>query len=288
MTTSSNNSMLAMVQDSIEAKAREAMEYGATEYAHDIESAKKSAKKERDSDVRQGAKNAQPNTGKGKGRTTRTKLTDSVNVSEMMKTKVSTTDERTVEELCESIKETHAQLQAGQIDQLSAYASQGNDLATIKRQLLTQLQLDDSNAKKADIAFGKKLKESGIGDDVIARQARGMYIWLADNETEARAFVETAIATEKEKRTKEQKKVVNAHARIGLTPYVIMSAMTESETKAEKSAMDTAKAHIKQVMKDLAKRKGKNKFDFDSADADEKILEQAKALLENALAEINV
>jgi len=45
--------------------------------------------------------------------------------------------------------------------------------------------------------------------------------------------------------------------------------------------MDTAKAHIKQVIKE-------SKLDPNSAEFDAKILEQAKALLEQALAEINV
>lgn len=114
-----------------------------------------------------------------------------------------------------------------------------------------------------------------------------MYIWLSDNLEQAQQFVSDALATEKEKRTKEQKKIVNAHARIGLTPYVIMSSMTESEPSAEKTARDTAKTHIKQVIKDLQKRTGKDKFDFDSADADAKIIELAQALIADVYAELN-
>ena len=289
MTTATNNSMLDQVQNAIEAKAREAMEYGATEYAHDIASARKEKANARKVDLNTGAKNEQSNQGAKKSRATTAKLKDSVQTSAMLQLPVSRADDSmTGDELCALILDTHAKLQAGQIDQLTGYANQGSALTIIKRQLLTEKQLDESDEKKVNRAFGQKLKDAGIGDDVIARQARSMYIWLSENIDQAQQFVSDALATEKEQRTKEQKKVVNAHARIGLTPYVIMSAMTESAPTAEKTARDTAKAHVKQVIKDLGKRKGKNKFDFDSADADAKILEQAKALLEQALAEINV
>jgi tRNA(Met) C34 N-acetyltransferase TmcA len=289
MTTAINNSMLDQVQNAIEAKAREAMEYGATEYAHDIASARKDEAKKRKVDLNTGAKNEQSNLGAKKSRATTAKLKDSVQTSAMLQLPVSRADDSmTGDELCALILDTHAKLQAGQIDQLTGYANQGSALTIIKRQLLTEKQLDESDEKKVNRAFGQKLKDAGIGDDVIARQARSMYIWLSENIAQAQKFVSDALATEKEQRTKEQKKVVNAHARIGLTPYVIMSAMTESAPTAEKTALDTAKAHIKQVIKDLGKRKGKNKFDFDSADADAKIIELAKSLIDQALAEINV
>ena len=208
MTTSSNNSMLAMVQDSIDAKAREAMEYGATEYAHDINAAKKSAENERNSDVKHGAKNKQSNQGDKKSRSTTAKLKNSVNTSAMLQLPVSRADDSmTGDELCALILDTHEKLQAGQIDQLTGYANQGSALTFIKRQLLSEKQLDESDEKKVNRAFGQKLKEAGIGDAVIARQARSMYIWLSENIDEAQQFVSDALATEKEKRTKEQKKV---------------------------------------------------------------------------------
>lgn len=289
MTTAINNSMLDQVQNAIEAKAREAMEYGATEYAHDIASARKEKANARKVDLNTGAKNEQSNQGAKKSRATTAKLKNTVKTSAMLQLPVSRADDSmTGDELCALILDTHAKLQAGQIDQLTGYANQGSALTIIKRQLLTEKQLDESDEKKVNRAFGQKLKDAGIGDDVIARQARSMYIWLSENIDQAQQFVSDALATEKEQRTKEQKKVVNAHARIGLTPYVIMSAMTESAPTAEKTARDTAKAHVKQVIKDLGKRKGKNKFDFDSADADAKIIEIAKSLIDEALAEINV
>lgn len=288
MTTSANNTMLEQVQNAIEAKAREAMEYGATEYAHDITERLNQKKKERKSDVKKGAENEQSNQGEKKSRSTSAKLKNSVDVSAMLQLPVSRADDSmTGDELCQVILNTHQQLQAGQIDQLTGYAEQGRALVLIKRQLLTEKQLDESDEKKVNRAFGEKLKSAGIGDDVIARQARKMYIWLADNLEQAQQFVADALATEKEKRTKEQKKVASAHARIGLTPYVIMSAMTESEPSAEKTARDTAKAHITQVMKDLKKREGKDKFDFDSADADAKIIELAQSLIADVYAEMN-
>lgn len=288
MTTATNNSMLDQVQNAIEAKAREAMEYGATEYAHDIASARKEKANKRKVDLNTGAKNEQSNQGAKKSRATTAKLKNTVKTSAMLQLPVSRADDSmTGDELCALILDTHAKLQAGQIDQLTGYANQGSALTIIKRQLLTEKQLDESDEKKVNRAFGQKLKDAGIGDDVIARQARSMYIWLSENIDQAQQFVSDALATEKEQRTKEQKKVVNAHARIGLTPYVIMSAMTESAPTAEKTARDTAKAHVKQVIKDLGKRKGKNKFDFDSADADAKIIEIAKSLIDEALAEIN-
>lgn len=288
MTTSANNTLLDQVQNAIEAKAREAMEYGATEYAHDIESARKEKASKRTADLKHGAKNKQANQGEKKSRSTSAKLKDSVNTSAMLQMPVSRADDSmTGDELCQVILTTHRQLQAGQIDQLTGYAEQGRALVFIKRQLLTEKQLEESDEKKLNRAFGEKLKSAGIGDDVIARQARKMYIWLADNLEQAQQFVADALATEKEKRTKEQKKVASAHARIGLTPYVIMSAMTESAPSAEKTARDTAKAHINQVIKDLKKRKGKNKFDFDSADADAKIIEMAQSLIADVYAEIN-
>lgn len=288
MTTAINNSMLDQVQNAIEAKAREAMEYGATEYAHDIESKRKAKANARNADLNTGAKNEQSNQGAKKSRATTAKLKNTVKTSAMLQLPVSRADDSmTGDELCALILDTHAKLQAGQIDQLTGYANQGSALTIIKRQLLTEKQLDESDEKKVNRAFGQKLKDAGIGDDVIARQARSMYIWLSENIDQAQQFVSDALATEKEQRTKEQKKVVNAHARIGLTPYVIMSAMTESAPTAEKTALDTAKTHVKQVIKDLGKRKGKNKFDFDSADADAKIIELAKSLIDQALAEIN-
>ena len=241
----------------------------------------KAAEKARASDLKQGQKNTQADTGKGKSRATRTKLKNSVNVSEIMQKPVSRAkDAPTFEALCESIKETHAQLQANQIDQITGFAKQGRALVQCKKAILTQKQLKESDEKQVSREFGKKLKEAGIGDDVIARQARGIYIWLADNEKDAHAFLQAAIETEKAKRTPEQKRVFNAHARLGLTPYVLQAAMSESAPKSERTAMDTAKAHIKQVIKE-------SKADKNAADYDSKILEAARDLLSQALAEIN-
>lgn len=228
-----NNTLLAQAQNAIVANAADAATYQYDEIAE-----QKAAEKTRDADLKQGAKNAQSDTGAKKSRTTRTKLKNSVNVSEVLNTKVSTTDDRTIEQLCESIRETHAQLQANQIDQITGFAKQGRDMVQIKKALLTQKQLKESDEKQINRVFGQRLKEAGIGDDVIARQARGMYIWLSENESEARAFVQSAIDTPKDERTKDQKKIANAHARIGLTPYVIMSAMTSEEKEAAQDTID--------------------------------------------------
>ena len=239
-------------------------------------------KSERNADTKEAGKNAQSNNGEKKSSSTRAKLKNSVNVSEMMNKPSSRKDNApTIGELMAEIKETHAQLQSGQIEQIAGFAKQGRALVLVKKNILTQKQLKESDDKKINQEFGKKLKEAQIGDDVIARQARSMYIWLAENEKQAQEFLNTSIATEKSKRTKEQKRVANAHARVGLTPYVLFAAMSESAPKTERTAMDTAKAHIKQVMKE-------SKLESDSADYDAQILEIAKSLLESALAELNV
>ena len=239
-------------------------------------------KSERNADTKEAGKNTQSNNGEKKSSSTRAKLKNTVNVSEMMNKPASREDNApTIGELMAEIKETHEQLQSGQIEQIAGFAKQGRALVLIKKNILTQKQLKESDEKQVSRIFGAKLKEAGIGDDVIARQARSMYIWLAENEKQAQEFLDTSIATEKSKRTKEQKRVANAHARVGLTPYVLFAAMSDNEPKPERTAMDTAKAHIKQVMKE-------SKLESDSADYDAQILELAKSLLESALAELNV
>lgn len=110
----------------------------------------KSAARKRNTDLKTGQKNEQSNHGEKKTASTRTKLKDSVDTSAMLQLPVSRADDSmTGEQLCAVILETHQQLQAGQIDQLTGYAKQGRALVLIKRQLLTEKQLDESDKRKS-------------------------------------------------------------------------------------------------------------------------------------------
>lgn len=242
--------------------------------------------KERKADTKTAQKNAQGNTGDKKSKSTRTKLADKINVAEMQAMPVSRDDNApTVGELCESIKTTHEQMAKGQITQIEGFAEQGRALVQIKKSILST-KFKDADTKTIDREFGKALKQYGIGNDIIPRQARSMYIWLGDNERKAVAYVNKAIAAKTP--TKEQKRVANAHKRIGLTPYVLMAAMVPNDNeKSERTAMDTAKAHLKQVMKQYSKSESNPKgLDPDSKTYDDDIMEQAKLILESALSEL--
>ena len=245
--------------------------------------------KERVENTLEAKSNAQPKQGEKKTRATRAKLSNNVNVEQIGTMPVSREDGAlTVDQLLQRIKDTHEKLQSGQTNRISDMAQIGRDFVTVKKELLSLNQLEEKDEKKISRILGTKYKEAGIGTEVIDRQIRDKYIWLGENETEANDFIETARNTEKEKRTKAQKNLVNAYNRQAMTPYVIYSAMTPKEDPKEKTSADTAKAHINQVIKEMTKKKGKAQLDLSAIDAIDKIREQAIAILDNALAEMEI
>lgn len=242
----------------------------------------KAAQKARANDLKQGAKNEQANHGTKKGRTTRAKA-GKTNVKALLEsTTIDANPAWTVQDRANYIRDIHSQLMQGQIAQLDAFIEQGQALIDIKALLVDASKHETEKA--LDRAFGDALKKAGIGSDIIPRQARALYIWLADNAEQAKAFIQNALDTfdaDPKKADKVTKSIATKYRAVKLSPYIIKAAMTPATDTATKTAMDTAKAHIKQVIKE-------SKLDSDDAEFDAKILEQAKALLDAALAEINV
>ena len=242
----------------------------------------KSAERKRKADIKSGAKNEQASNGTKKGRTTRAKA-GKTNVKALLEsTTIEANPSWTVQDRANYIRDIHAQLMQGQIQQLDAFIEQGQALIDIKALLVDASKHETDKA--LDRAFGDALKKAGIGSDIIPRQTRAIYTWLAENAEQAKAFVNDCLerfSADPKKADKLTKSVATKYRAVKLSPYIIYSAMAGNTEKTERSAMDTAKAHIKQVIKE-------SKLDPNSAEFDAKILEQAKALLEKALAEINV
>ena len=242
----------------------------------------KSAERARNSDLKAGAKNEQANHGTKKGRTTRAKA-GKTNVKALLEsTTIDDNPSWTVQDRANHIRDIHSRLMQGQIQQLDAFIQQGQALIDIKALLVDASKHETEKA--LDRAFGDALKKAGIGSDIIPRQTRAIYTWLAENADSAKAFVNDCLdrfSADPKKADKLTKSIATKFKAVKLSPYIIYSAMAGNTEKAERTAMDTAKAHIKQVIKE-------SKLDPNSAEFDAKILEQAKALLEQALAEINV
>jgi hypothetical protein len=237
------NTLLAQAQNAREASAREAMEY-----SHDIAETVRANASKRKADIKAGQKNAQSNAGTKKGATTRVKA-GNVNIAELLtKPMTRAKDSDSIQSACDAIKTAHESLVSGQIAQLDAFIIQGHALVTIKAKLVK----DAETEKQADRAFGNALKIAGIGSDIIPRDARSMYVWLADNEKAVREFVNNALCAG-DNATKEQKAIARKYKAVKLSPYIIKSAMTPKAETAERTSADTAKAHLKQVIAELSK-----------------------------------
>jgi hypothetical protein len=215
------NTLLAQAQNAREASAREAMEY-----SHDIaETVRENERKEKAA-IKKAARNAQPNTGAKKSAVTRIKA-GKVNIAAMLAMPMTRAkDSETIQSACDAIKAAHESLVTGQLSQLDAFIIQGHALITIKSKLVK----DAETEKQTDKAFGNALKLAGIGADIIPRDARQCFVWLAENESDVRAFVADALAADTETASKEQKSIARKYHAVKLSPYIIKATM-DKETK---------------------------------------------------------
>ena len=206
------------------------------------------------SDIKSGQRNTQGDTKGAKGKTTRAKLGNKVDVKQLLATPLSRTDDQTVEELATEIKTIHAEMVKGQMDQVKAFSEMGARFLKIRKAVM--IEKDFKDAKSADSAFGNRLKLVGIGTEVINRPTRQAYIALSGKLTQAKSFVTKAVnayAKDPKNADKITKAVATNYAQLKLTAPVLAKHMGLLGSTESKPAVDTLAKIVQNVQNRVEK-----------------------------------